>query len=114
MLDGGWAAAQFRCWINPQLVRLKKIWTKRTLQHTLYAQIGIMLHTHWRQQMRTTLDLPETLVQTAMKACHHKTKTAVIIAALQDLVRKSRLQELRRFKGMVDLNLDLNTLRKRT
>lgn len=63
--------------------------------------------------MRTTLDLPEVLVRDAMKASHQKTKTAVIIAALQDLVRKSRLQELRQFKGQVDLDLDLNVLRKR-
>lgn len=63
--------------------------------------------------MRTTLDLPEELIQNAMKASHQKTKTAVIIAALQDLVRKTRLQELREFKGHVDLDVDLNALRKR-
>ena len=63
--------------------------------------------------MRTTLDLPEALMQDAMKVCHHKTKTAVIIAALQDFVRKSRLQELRQFKGRVNVNLDLDLVRKR-
>ena len=63
--------------------------------------------------MRTTLDLPDALVQDAMKACHQKTKTAVIITALQDFVRNSRLQELRYFKGRVNLDLDLNTVRKR-
>jgi len=64
--------------------------------------------------MRTTLDLPDVLVQNAMKASHQKTKTAVIITALQDLVRKSRLQELRQFKGQVNLEVNLNALRKRT
>jgi len=64
--------------------------------------------------MRTTLDLPDELVQGAMKVCHQKTKTAVIITALQDLIRKNRLQELRQFKGRVNLDLDLNHLRKRT
>jgi len=63
--------------------------------------------------MRTTLNLPDELVQHAMKASHQKTKTAVIIAALQDVVRKSRLQELRHFKGRVNLDLDLAALRKR-
>lgn len=63
--------------------------------------------------MRTTLDLPDKLVEHAMKACHQKTKTAVIIAALEDLVRKTRLQELRKFKGQVDLNLNFDVLRKR-
>jgi Arc/MetJ family transcription regulator len=64
--------------------------------------------------MRTTLDLPDILVQNAMKVSHQKTKTAVIITALQDLVRKSRLQELRQFKGQVSLDINLNVLRKRT
>ena len=63
--------------------------------------------------MRTTLDLPEDLMQDAMKVSHQKTKTAVIITALEDLVRKSRLQELRQFKGKVPLDLDLDALRKR-
>ena len=63
--------------------------------------------------MRTTLNLPDRLVQDAMKASHQKTKTAVIIAALQDFVRKTRLQELRSFRGRVDLDVDLDALRKR-
>jgi Arc/MetJ family transcription regulator len=63
--------------------------------------------------MRTTLDLPDTLIRDAMRVSCHKTKTAVIITALQDLVRKNRLQKLRRYKGTVDLNLDLDALRKR-
>jgi hypothetical protein len=63
--------------------------------------------------MRTTLDLPDVLVQNAMKVSHQKTKTAVIITALQDLVRKNRLQELRQFKGQVNLDMNLNVLRKR-
>ena len=63
--------------------------------------------------MRTTLDLHEQLMRDAMNASHQKTKTAVIIAALQDFVRKTRLQELRSFKGQVELDVDLNVLRKR-
>lgn len=63
--------------------------------------------------MRTTLDLPDRLVQDAMKASHQKTKTAAIVTALQDFVRKSRLQDLRGFKGQVDLDIDLDALRKR-
>ena len=63
--------------------------------------------------MRTNLVLPDVLVQNAMKVSHQKTKTAVIITALQDLVRKNRLQELRQFKGQVNLDMNLNVLRKR-
>jgi Arc/MetJ family transcription regulator len=71
------------------------------------------MHTKRSEMMRTTLDLPDVLVQNAMKVSHQKTKTAVIITALEDLVRKSRLQELRHFKGQVNLDLDLNVVRKR-
>lgn len=62
--------------------------------------------------MRTTLNLPEGLIEEAMKVSHQKTKTATIIFALQDMVRRSPLQKLRRFKGRVDLDdEDLKALR---
>lgn len=64
--------------------------------------------------MRTTIDLPESLVDEAVQLSPQKTKTAVIIQALEEYVRKIRLQELKKFKGTVDINLDLATLRKRT
>ena len=64
--------------------------------------------------MRTTLDLPESLLIEAMKVSHQKTKTAVIVTALNDLIRKNKLQQLRAFRGKVDINLDLNQLRKRS
>jgi len=63
--------------------------------------------------MRTTLDLPKTLIEEAMKVSHQHTKTAVIITALEDLVRKSQIQKLKTFKGKINLNIDLNSLRKR-
>ncbi|NKB25116.1 MAG: type II toxin-antitoxin system VapB family antitoxin [Kiritimatiellae bacterium] len=63
--------------------------------------------------MRTTLEIPKTLIDEALRASHHKTKTAVIIAALEDLVRKKKIQKLKQYKGKVDLRIDLATLRKR-
>lgn len=63
--------------------------------------------------MRTTLDLPESLLQKAMKVSHQKTKTAAIITALEEMVRKDHLQELKKFKGKLDLDIDLDSLRKR-
>ena len=65
------------------------------------------------EHMRTTLDLPESLIAEAMKASHQRTKTAVIVAALEDFVRKHRIQELQKFRGKIDLDLDLDSLRKR-
>ena len=63
--------------------------------------------------MRTTLDLPEILVKEAMKASQQRSKTATIITALQELIRRNRLQQLKAFRGKVDLDIDLAVLRKR-
>ena len=63
--------------------------------------------------MRTTLDLPETLIDEAMKAAQINTKTKVIITALEELIRKSKISRLKEFKGKVDLNIDMNAVRGR-
>jgi hypothetical protein len=63
--------------------------------------------------MRTTLDLPTPLLQEALRVTKQKTKTAVIIAALEDLIRKNRTLGLKRYKGKVDLKIDLDKLRDR-
>jgi len=63
--------------------------------------------------MRTTLDLPENLLNEAMKATHIQTKTKVIIIALEELIRKTKIAELKKYKGKVDLDIDLHTLRCR-
>jgi len=63
--------------------------------------------------MRTTLDLPKDLIDEAMKATHINTKTKVIIAALEDLIRKSKISELKEFKGKVDLDIDMDKIRGR-
>ena len=63
--------------------------------------------------MRTTLDLPEDLVREAMKATNINTKTKVIITALEELIRKSRISGLKEFKGKVDLDINMNAIRGR-
>ncbi len=63
--------------------------------------------------MRTTLDLPEELLSEAMKITHIQTKTKVIITALEELIRKSTISEIKHYKGKVDLDIDLKTLRSR-
>ena len=44
--------------------------------------------------MRTTLDLPAELIEEAMTLSRQRTKTGVIVAALEDYVRKNRIQGL--------------------
>lgn len=63
--------------------------------------------------MRTTLDLPDKLVNEAMKMTHIKTKTKVIITALEQLIRRKQLSEIMEFKGKIDLGIDLETIRGR-
>ena len=63
--------------------------------------------------MRTTLDIPEDLMNEAMKATHINTKTKVIVAALEGLIRKSKISDLKKFKGKVDLDIDLDVIRER-
>ncbi|MBV5327757.1 MAG: type II toxin-antitoxin system VapB family antitoxin [Chlorobium sp.] len=63
--------------------------------------------------MRTTLDLPDDLVVKAMEATNIKTKTKVIITALEQLIRKSTISEIKNYQGQVDLEIDLNVIRGR-
>jgi Bacterial antitoxin of type II TA system, VapB len=63
--------------------------------------------------MRTTLDLPETLLTEAMNLTHIKTKTALIITAIESLIRKNKIGEIKKFKNKVDLDINLDALRKR-
>lgn len=58
--------------------------------------------------MRTTLDLPENLISEAMKVSQINTKTKVIIRALEELIRKSKISGLKEFKGKVNLDIDMN------
>jgi Arc/MetJ family transcription regulator len=63
--------------------------------------------------MRTTLDLPEDLLKKAMEATHIDTKTKVIVTALEELIRKAKISELKEYRGKLNLDIDLNTIRGR-
>jgi Arc/MetJ family transcription regulator len=63
--------------------------------------------------MRTTLDLPEELLQEAMHLTHVKTKTDVIKIALENLVQKEKIKELKNYFGKINLDIDLDSIRNR-
>ncbi|MBL8496691.1 MAG: type II toxin-antitoxin system VapB family antitoxin [Proteobacteria bacterium] len=63
--------------------------------------------------MRTTLDLPEQLLSEAMRVTQAETKTAVIVLALEELVRRAKIAELKQFKGKIELDIDLDSIRAR-
>jgi hypothetical protein len=63
--------------------------------------------------MRTTLDLPEDLISEAMKLTKIATKTDLIKTALANLITRERIKDLKNYYGKIDLELNLDTLRKR-
>lgn len=56
-------------------------------------------HVHKKNRMRTTLDLPEDLVNEAMTLTRIQTKTDLIKVALQNLIGKEKIKDLKRFFG---------------
>ena len=63
--------------------------------------------------MRTTLNLPEQIITEGLKVTHLKSKTELITTAVRELIRKHKLAALKKFKGAVDLKINLDTLRDR-
>lgn len=63
--------------------------------------------------MRTTVELPDRLLRQAMRVAGGKTKTEVLTLALEELVRKSPGGALKKYKGKIDLNVNLDELRGR-
>ena len=64
--------------------------------------------------MRTTLDLSAPLLEEAMALTKIRTKTEVITRALENLIQKEKVQQLKNYYGKIDLDIDLGALRKRT
>ena len=65
------------------------------------------------ESMRTTLDLPDNIIYEAMQLTKMKTKTAVIKTALLNLIEKEKIKDIKKYYGKVNLDVDLNALRKR-
>ena len=63
--------------------------------------------------MRTTIDIPEDLINEAMKVTNSPTKTKLIKIALYNIIQKNKIKSIKNYKGKIDLDLDLNILRAR-
>jgi hypothetical protein len=63
--------------------------------------------------MRTTLDLPAGLVEEARDAIGFKSKTDTVVFALREVVRRSRLQDLKSLIRTIDYERDPLLMRKK-
>jgi hypothetical protein len=64
--------------------------------------------------MRTTLDLPDVLIDEARAVLGFKSKTDTVVYALKEVVRRGHVQGLKTLFGKVHIELDLNKSRGRT
>ena len=63
--------------------------------------------------MRTTLILPDELVEEARTALGYSSKTDTVVFALREVVRRSRVEELKQLMGKIEFDFDPTKLRKR-
>lgn len=66
-----------------------------------------------RSCMRTTLDIPDPLLEEARRLLGFKSKTDTVIVSLQELVRRKRIDELKSLLGSIDLEIDIDSSRRR-
>jgi Arc/MetJ family transcription regulator len=64
--------------------------------------------------MRTTLNVPDDLMQEALRITRFRSKTDVVIYSLKELIRRRRLEELKELKGKVHIDIDRKRSRRRS
>lgn len=62
--------------------------------------------------MRTTLNLPDGLLDEARQISGASSKTATVVYALQELIRARQIEALRKLRGRLPLEVDLEALRE--
>ncbi|MGD0837618.1 MAG: type II toxin-antitoxin system VapB family antitoxin [Polyangia bacterium] len=63
--------------------------------------------------MRTTLDLPDSLLGEAQRLLGSKSKTDTVVLSPTELIRRRRIDELKSLAGCIDLGIDLGRSRRR-
>jgi Arc/MetJ family transcription regulator len=63
--------------------------------------------------MRTTVDLPEDLLEEARRATDSKTMRETIVLGLQELIKKGKREELLQLAGKIQLDFDPSISRSR-
>jgi len=62
--------------------------------------------------MRTTLDVPDGLIEEAQRLLGFKSKTDTVVRSLRELTRRQRVDELRELLGSVTLDVDVARSRR--
>jgi Arc/MetJ family transcription regulator len=63
--------------------------------------------------MRTTVDLPEDLLEEARRATDSKTMRETIVRGLEELIKKSKREELLQLAGKIQIDFDPSISRSR-
>jgi Arc/MetJ family transcription regulator len=63
--------------------------------------------------MRTTLILPQPLIDEARRVLGYTSKTDTVVYALREVVRKGRIDDLKALLGRVSFEFDPAELRRR-
>ncbi|MFP4547225.1 MAG: type II toxin-antitoxin system VapB family antitoxin [Fidelibacterota bacterium] len=63
--------------------------------------------------MKTTLDISKELMEEGLRVTQSKTKTELVNLALKEIIRKNKIQKIKKYQGKIDLKIDLDNLRKR-
>lgn len=64
--------------------------------------------------MRTTLEIPELLLEEACLLLGAKSKSEAVVLSLQEVIRRKRIDELKAMMGHVNLDIDLPKSRRRS
>ncbi|MGA8807789.1 MAG: type II toxin-antitoxin system VapB family antitoxin [Thermoanaerobaculia bacterium] len=64
--------------------------------------------------MRTTLEIPELLLEEACLLLGVRSKSEAVVLSLQEVIRRKRIDELKAMMGHVKLDIDLPKSRRRS
>lgn len=63
--------------------------------------------------MRTTVNIADDLISEAMLLTNIKTKSILFQTALENMIQREKIKDLKNYFGKLDLDIDLNQLRDR-
>ena len=63
--------------------------------------------------MKATVEIPDDLLEEAMVITRARSKNELIEYALNSIIQAEKIKKLKSYKGKIDLDIDLDSLRKR-